>query len=256
MLIAVTTRCDMGCSHCMASCTPSGEDMAIDNFRLAIDEISKVDKIVLLTGGEPLLHPDIWDMIDYARKSGLFVILISNGYYLGLYEAECETRLKEPVSRFLVQVTNDPRYYPKRIPDMKVIWRLEKYGLGFTDRIPTLSALGRAKDNGLESHGRNFPMCANSILCANQTPDLRTAIAALMRFGKNCHFTIMPNMDVMLSECRKIRLGNLGDPGWAETVYARLLWKNQTKERNVFCDECGKSNQDILRMCNFMGRMH
>ena len=37
MLILITSRCKMGCIHCMSDCKPEGEDMSFSTFADAID---------------------------------------------------------------------------------------------------------------------------------------------------------------------------------------------------------------------------
>lgn len=248
MLLVVTTRCDMGCVHCMASCVPEGEDMTFANYAKAVAEVGKVDEVVILTGGEPLLHRDIWKMVDHAIEKGMLVILTTNGYYLREHESDCLKRLQAAKYRLLVQVTNDSRYYPKGIPDIGVIRRLERHGLLFVEQIESLAALGRAKENGLKAYGRNFPMCTNTILATNQTPDLKTAIAELTAKNKMCHFSIMPNLDIMLSECRQLKLGSLLEPGWEKTVFGRLQIARQMNNENLYCRRCGFRNADIFGM--------
>jgi MoaA/NifB/PqqE/SkfB family radical SAM enzyme len=60
-----TRNCNLSCVHCRASATQgpySGELDTPEAYRL-LDQIAEVAKpIVILTGGEPLLRPDIFDV--------------------------------------------------------------------------------------------------------------------------------------------------------------------------------------------------
>ena len=57
MLIKITDRCSMGCSHCFSDCTPDLCDMEWNTF---VDTMSfydryckKISKPILISGGEP-----------------------------------------------------------------------------------------------------------------------------------------------------------------------------------------------------------
>ncbi len=64
----LTRRCNLSCVHCRASATMgpyTGELDTPEGFRL-LDQIAEVGKaIVILTGGEPLLRPDIFEIAQY-----------------------------------------------------------------------------------------------------------------------------------------------------------------------------------------------
>ena len=77
-----TRNCNLACMHCRASATHgpfSGELDTDASFRL-LDQISHVGKpIIILTGGEPLLRPDIFDIARYGTKKGLRMVMAPNG---------------------------------------------------------------------------------------------------------------------------------------------------------------------------------
>ncbi|MDP2916908.1 MAG: radical SAM protein [Dehalococcoidia bacterium] len=96
----ITRRCNLLCAHCRASsdsCYYEGELSTEECFRL-VDGILEVAKpIMILTGGEPLMRPDVFDIARYAVGKGFRVVLGTNGT---LITAEIASRLKEvPVSR-------------------------------------------------------------------------------------------------------------------------------------------------------------
>jgi heme b synthase len=77
-----TRNCNLACVHCRASatCGPySGELDTRAAFSL-LDQISEVGKpIIILTGGEPLLRPDIFDIASYGTQIGLKMVMALNG---------------------------------------------------------------------------------------------------------------------------------------------------------------------------------
>jgi AdoMet-dependent heme synthase len=77
-----TRNCNLSCVHCRASatCGPySGELDTAHAFRL-LDQIARVGQpIVILTGGEPLLREDIFDIAAYGTAHGLRMVMAPNG---------------------------------------------------------------------------------------------------------------------------------------------------------------------------------
>ncbi len=77
-----TRNCNLSCVHCRAAatCGPyTGELDTETSFRL-LDRIAEVGRpIVILTGGEPLLREDIFDIADYGTKKGLRMVMAPNG---------------------------------------------------------------------------------------------------------------------------------------------------------------------------------
>jgi heme b synthase len=77
-----TRNCNLNCMHCRAAATRgpySGELDTAAALRL-LDQIAEVgNPIVILTGGEPLLRPDIFDIAGYGTKLGLRMVMAPNG---------------------------------------------------------------------------------------------------------------------------------------------------------------------------------
>ncbi len=96
----ITRSCNLFCAHCRGSAAPasySGELTTDECFRL-VDQILEVGRaIIILTGGEPLVRPDVLQIAKYAVNRGLRVVMGTNGT---LVTGEMAVKLKEvPVSR-------------------------------------------------------------------------------------------------------------------------------------------------------------
>lgn len=101
----LTRRCNLACAHCRASAQDvdySGELSTGECYAL-IDKIVEVGKsILILTGGEPLCRPDVYDIGRYAAERGLRVVLGTNGT---LIDEDVASKLKRvPVSRIGVSI--------------------------------------------------------------------------------------------------------------------------------------------------------
>ena len=77
-----TRNCNLNCIHCRAAATKGPYEGELDSksaFRL-LDQIAAVGRpIVILTGGEPLLRPDIFDIARYGTDKGLRMVMAING---------------------------------------------------------------------------------------------------------------------------------------------------------------------------------
>lgn len=78
----ITRNCNLACVHCRASATMGPYEGELDTqvcLKL-LDQIKTVgDPIVILTGGEPLLRPDIFDIARYGTDKGLRMVMAPNG---------------------------------------------------------------------------------------------------------------------------------------------------------------------------------
>src|SRR5687768_5378042 len=78
-----TRRCNLSCTYCNEYDDHSAPVPTGDVLR-RIDRLAALGTgIVTLSGGEPLLHPDLDDIIRRIRSHGAIATLITNGYLLG-----------------------------------------------------------------------------------------------------------------------------------------------------------------------------
>ena len=62
-------RCNYDCSYCPAEIHDNySEHTPIHILKNTVDELSKIKNVrISLTGGEPFVHPDITQLLAYAR---------------------------------------------------------------------------------------------------------------------------------------------------------------------------------------------
>lgn len=78
----ITNKCNLRCKGCFYSHKLGKEEMTLDQYKKYIDEyLGNIGKIVLL-GGEPTIHQDLSDMLDFNRKNGLKTTMYTNGFDL------------------------------------------------------------------------------------------------------------------------------------------------------------------------------
>ncbi|VEN73509.1 Radical SAM domain protein [Candidatus Desulfarcum epimagneticum] len=78
----VTRSCNLACVHCRAAADkgPYEGELSPDASLALVDQMAEVGSpIVILTGGEPLLRPDIFDIAAYGTEKGLRMVMAPNG---------------------------------------------------------------------------------------------------------------------------------------------------------------------------------
>ena len=78
-----TTRsCNLACVHCRASavCGPYEGELDTKRCLKLLDEIAAFSTpVIILTGGEPLLRQDIFEIASYGTAKGLRMVMATNG---------------------------------------------------------------------------------------------------------------------------------------------------------------------------------
>lgn len=82
--LELTYRCNLNCIHCYAKGSENaGKEFSTAQFKRVIDQAHAAGCLSLcLTGGEPLLRPDFWELYAYARRKGFLVSIFTNGTLL------------------------------------------------------------------------------------------------------------------------------------------------------------------------------
>ena len=78
----ITRRCNLACLHCRASAEngPYEGEFSTEQCLRLIDDIAKFSTpVIILTGGEPYLREDIFDIARYGDEKGLRMVLATNG---------------------------------------------------------------------------------------------------------------------------------------------------------------------------------
>jgi AdoMet-dependent heme synthase len=92
----VTQACDLACVHCRASAQPERHplELTTDEGKHLIDQIASMKvPVFVLTGGDPIKRPDLFELIDHARSAGVRVSLTPSA--TPLLTREVVARLKQ-----------------------------------------------------------------------------------------------------------------------------------------------------------------
>ena len=78
----ITRACNLKCIHCYndSGSDKSSNDITTQKAKAVLDDLADFGvPSVLFSGGEPLMRPDLFDLAQYANKSGLRTVISTNG---------------------------------------------------------------------------------------------------------------------------------------------------------------------------------
>lgn len=241
MLIKVTNKCSLGCSHCMEDSTVKGAHMDESTFDRALDFVQRIESkawaigvppMVLLSGGECTEHPSIVQFVEKVVSRGLIPLLITNGMWLN-DPALKEALLRPEWPQLFVQVTNDARFYPKSPPVV------EDKRITYVESLTHLIPLGRAlRKKGLADMGLPLKKAPTSFNLRSLTRALRSfeeavftlRVRAASGLSGHCSPSVSENGDVVAGETRScFKIGTV-DSSNAELTDACVAMR---------CNNCG-----------------
>ena len=241
MLVKITNRCGMRCTHCMENSTPAGKHMSRDTFLAALALIERLEgvawkrgvpRVLLISGGEATEHPDVIWFLETARAAHYKIILITNGMWLD--EPELRAQILRPDwPDLMVQVTNDPRFYPRAPKDVPT----DDPRVVFVPSLTVLVTLGRLKRSRLPAAPplRKGPTSFNLRSLTRSLGDVREALymlraRAAMGMSGNCSPSISSDGTIVAGETSNcFPIGDVHST--AETITRELV--------AMQCNKCG-----------------
>src|SRR5213592_3088351 len=79
--IIPTRRCNLACTYCNEF-DDFSQPVAVEEMKKRLDILAGMGtSVITISGGEPLMHPELDEIIRHIRRRGMIAGLISNGYY-------------------------------------------------------------------------------------------------------------------------------------------------------------------------------
>ncbi len=79
-LVEITDSCNLSCPMCYAHSGPRGRHRTLDECTRAIDRLVEVEgrpEVLQLSGGEPTIHPDFLELLDYGCRQPIDIVMIN-----------------------------------------------------------------------------------------------------------------------------------------------------------------------------------
>lgn len=203
MLLKITEKCSLGCTHCLNRATENGKHMTFETLKQSLDFLESNDLMnyLIVTGGEPTEHPEFEKFIKYivmraknymknlskSHNYGFcFITITTNGFWC----LENPEIAKELISLSNInvnvsfQVSTDSRFYPKPLLNTtKRLWR--EPGFILCDNcVESINPIGRARDNNIP-YNRISSSCFNIRAITRQFYDLNKDLNKNLNKDKN-----------------------------------------------------------------------
>lgn len=110
--IEILKNCNLRCKHCYVPGTEAIKNiMSLDDIKSIIDKLDEWGiHILQISGGEPFLHPDINEIIDYAYDKNFGIQVFTNATLL---EKHINASMVEKVMEFIISVDGNEEYHDK-----------------------------------------------------------------------------------------------------------------------------------------------
>lgn len=163
VMVELTYRCNLSCRHCYLEGSPPPREPELTTSELLelLDGLAEAGTLYLgLTGGEPLLRPDLWEILKGASERGFAPRLFTNGTLL---DQGWAARLGElgtaSVDLSLHGACAESHDWMTRCPGsfdaaMAAAWRLRHRGVPVTLKVPLTGRNAGERDGIRELAGR------------------------------------------------------------------------------------------------------
>lgn len=266
--IEITNRCNLSCKFCSKS-NRIKKDMSVYEFEIVISKIKDYTNYIYLhIKGEPLLHPDLEEILDICNKNNIYVNITTNGINID----KCKSILLSPSVRQVnfslhSYIYSDPDKYISSINDYVLsasklgkycVYRFWAFNGNYTNNekffISNLSNLYKLDVLNLLSSNDNIKLSTNVYINKSREfiwPDIDNNY--YNEYGK-CHAlknhigilsdgTIVP---CCLDGEGVISLGNIYNDDFDEIINSKRFVDMLTNFKN------NKKCENLCRHCNFI----
>lgn len=101
--LELTYDCNLDCFYCYNNRDKQGTPLSLEQYRILIEDLARMQTLfVMLTGGEPMIHPHFFEIGRMCRELGFVVRVRTNGSTLSPRNVK---RLMDEVDPYVVEVT-------------------------------------------------------------------------------------------------------------------------------------------------------
>lgn len=209
MMIRITQRCTMGCTHCMNSAVATGNEMSLQTFDDALKFLrnNRLGQFLVITGGEPTEHSEfdafMMHLIQFCRKYKCFKVvgITTNGEQIAKNPDRFIKFVEDSrgAVELTFQVSADKRYYPRRVEPHKRVFH-QKGFIYIDNCVEQIYPQGRARDNGFQWSAK-ASKCYNVRAISHQMPcSLHEIVSILESKMKFCTPVIDTEGNIKLGE--------------------------------------------------------
>jgi hypothetical protein len=110
-IVEITDRCNLSCPTCYAGSSPTyGRHRTLEEVKKMLDTIVEYEKepdVVQISGGEPTLHPQFFEILDYAKTLPIRHLMVNTNGIRIAKETDFVKRLKNYTPDFEIYLQFD-----------------------------------------------------------------------------------------------------------------------------------------------------
>lgn len=110
-IVEITDRCNLTCPTCYAGSSPTyGRHRTLDEVKRMLDAVVKNERepdVVQISGGEPTLHPQFFEILDYAKSLPIKHLMVNTNGITIANDPAFATRLKSYAPDFEIYLQFD-----------------------------------------------------------------------------------------------------------------------------------------------------
>lgn len=126
--IELTNACNFRCKHCYLGSKNNIKFIDKNYLFKILDELKKMGCVsLIITGGEPLLHPNFEEIYIYAKKLGFLITLFTNGYLINDKIIKILTKYKPIMVEISLYGVDDKSYF--ELTRKKVNYNIIEYNI-------------------------------------------------------------------------------------------------------------------------------
>ncbi len=198
--VAITYRCNLKCAFCYAGCNCTTNPVGDDREMSTKEVLGVLNKIynnaevpsVSFTGGEPTLRPDLEELIEGAKRLGMWVNLITNGTRITAGRARVLASAGLDSAQISLEGTTKETH--DRVTGIK----------GSFDR--TVAAFSFFRDAGIKTHS-NTTICQDNLHECSKMPQFVREKLRNQKFSMNL---VIPTGSAALNDRLVVTYSELG----------------------------------------------
>ncbi len=141
LFFEITNRCNLNCRHCGSKCLASGQSLSVKDIEATLKTVQPERPTVCLTGGEPMLHPNFFEIAGCVQACGFPWGMTTNAT---LIDERSARRLKQTGMSTVSVSLDGMETSHDALRQKKGAWRLALNGLralqkeGFSPQVTTV----------------------------------------------------------------------------------------------------------------------
>ncbi|MEJ5285318.1 MAG: radical SAM protein [Brevinematales bacterium] len=172
VVLEITKRCNLRCSYCYNNSAPDkNEELSLDKIKEIFIKLSKNGVVFLeITGGEPMVHKNINEIIKLAGEYFPWFAILSNGTILKEETLILLKEMKSQVTGIQISIDGSCEEVFEKIRGVKSTYKT------------TIENILKLKENG-------FPIRVSIVLTKDNIVDLESTCSLVKELGID-HFSI------------------------------------------------------------------